>query len=191
LEEFRFDAVAPEPVGGGFVGGPGFFVAVELGGAVAVEGEFLVEQFVDLADAGFAALDEAVVDVPSGLEVAEEDVVLQRSAVAGGELVDVLLGEEEAVVVERFEVGVEGAAGLGDAGGDLVVEAGAAEVRALQHAADGGGYFAEASLGFVLGRGGKRGGEQEARGKNEAGRADGHDRVILTARPDCRIAQGK
>ena len=181
-EEFGFDAVGPDAVGFGFVGGPRLFVPVDLRGAIAVEGEFLTKELVDFSDAGFDAGEEAVVDVVGGLEVAAEDVFVEPFAVFGGELVDVGLGEEEAVVVEEFEVAVEGFAGLGNAGFDLVVEALPAVVGALEHAGDGLGDLAEAGVGIVLG-GSATGGDPEQSSQNKRSKARGFHEIDSNRSP--------
>ena len=104
LQEFPLDAVCPELIGFRFILRPGGFLAVHLDELVALEFELLLEQFLHLRHAVFDALLEEIVDRESGLGVPEKDVVVQRSGVFRGELIDVLLREVEVVVVQPFEV---------------------------------------------------------------------------------------
>ena len=164
LKKLGLEPGGPDFVGLGLVGRPWFLVAVDLCGAVSIEGEALVEECVDFFHAGLHALEEAVVNVVCGFEVAAEDVLVEPFSVLGGEFVDVLLGEEEAVVIEKFEVAVEGFPRLGHAGLDLLVEAGAVVVGTFQHAGHGLGDFAHACFVLRFFFGGNRwgGGRQES-----------------------------
>ena len=129
----------------------------------------MIEERVDFFHAGLHALEEAVVNVVGGLEVAAEDILVEPFAVLGGEFVDVLLGEKEAVVIEKFDVAVEGLTRLGHARVDLLVEAGAVVVGAFQHAGHRLGDFAQA--GFVLRL--LCGGNQGRDGRQEGGEQQG------------------
>ena len=132
LEQLALEAIAPELVGVGLVLGPRGLLAVQLDRAVARELEFVArEARLDLRDAILDALLVEVVDLVRGVGIPEENIVIERGAVAAGEGVDVLLGEEEAGVIERLDVVLQQGAG------DAVVELLARVVALLQELANG------------------------------------------------------
>ena len=48
-----------------------------------------------------------IVDLVGGFQVSQQDIVVQRGRVFGGQRVDVLLGEEEMAEIEQLEIGCE------------------------------------------------------------------------------------
>ena len=138
-------------VGVGLVLGPGRLLAAQFDGALAGEVELLVlEQRLDLGHAGFDALEVDVVDRVGRVELAEPDVVVEFGAVLLLEAVDVLLGEEELVVIERVDVGMQQALG------DEVVERMARVVELFERLGHGDGHLAGIGVGRPAGRQGRQ-----------------------------------
>ena len=176
-EQFVLDAVVPDAVGVGLVLGPGGFLAGKLDGAVAREIELLgFEHLLDLGHAALHALEVHVVDRVGGLEVRVEKALVERVVVLLVEPIDVLLGEEELVVIQRVDVELEQAVA------HLVVERVAGVVELLERLGDG--QADGARRGRVIGgaAGGERQGEQQRTTDGQGEREFHHGRRKERAR---------
>ena len=131
LEQFVLDPLAPEIVGLRFVLRPGRLLPAEEDGFVRLEIHRLLEQFLDFLHPVFHPFLENGENIVGRLEVAEQDIVVERGGVFGGESVDVLLGEKEMAEIEHLEVTGEQLAR------DLVVQRMMSVVAFLEQTPDG------------------------------------------------------
>ncbi len=130
-ERVVLDPLAPQFVHLRRVGGPGFFLAVEIERLVDVEIRFLAQQVDGIGHALAAALLVAAEDHESRFDIAGLDGIVEFVAIAL-ELGDVAGVEVASGAVDRVEVAVE------DQAGKMIVERRAAIVLArddVRHAA--------------------------------------------------------
>jgi hypothetical protein len=104
LEELVRHAPAPDRIGLGFVFRPDSFLAAELDRLIAFELHRLLDELFDFRDALINALLVKLVDFISRLEIAEQNVVVDRGAVLRVKRVDILLREEKMAEIEQLEI---------------------------------------------------------------------------------------
>ena len=104
LKQLVRDPSAPEFIGLGFIFRPGRFLPAQVDGVVRLEIHRLLEQFLDLGHPIVDPLLVEIEDLVGRLQVAEQNIVIERGAVFRGERVDILLGEEKMAEIEKLEI---------------------------------------------------------------------------------------
>src|SRR6266403_1749943 len=94
LQQLAFDPIPPKVVGILFVGGPRLFAPVKSDGTSAFESKIFVNQFADLGCAALDSFFERAVNIASGLNISDDQVLVQRTVILLMDFIDVLLGEK-------------------------------------------------------------------------------------------------
>ena len=161
LEQLARNASAPDLISFRLILRPGRFLSAQLNGPVLLEIDRLLDQGFDLRHPGVDPLGIEIINLVGRFQVPQQDIVVQRRRILGGERIDIVLGEKEMAEIEQLEIGAK------EFLGNLVVQRLVGVVALFQEPSHGNRHLLGVGFGLGLGRhrhhreGEQDGGERE------------------------------